>query len=425
MMLMGSKILSSLKETCAIDRDINEDELLFKTKKKLLYQIIRITIIVGAVTVLIAFIESLVLKQGFLAYTYLLLYLPLIVILLNYQKITYKKSILGLLATTYLLGVVNLFTYSISGAAIPIFMMMLILAVIFMGLRAGLASLCLCIFSMMVFCWLFAGGIISLRVDLKDISYSVISWITAMSVLGFLGIIAMLSFSIIENKMFKSHQKTILQSQELNKLSERLRRELKISYIAEQKLQAGNARFQDVVSNISTVIWKADVNEKGELANYYVSEAADRILGLPAGTVGNDLEYFIGSTDSEYERQLLYNIRQVIKNPGRLYTFEYIVNKAGGGRFWLQFRMKCYKRNDELIIFGTISDISKRKAVELELREMKENLEKMVAQRTEELEEQKQLLVERNRVFIGREFRIKELRDELKELKKKQSETQL
>ena len=53
-----------------------------------------------------------------------------------------------------------------------------------------------------------------------------------------------------------------------------------------------------------------------------------------------------------------------------------------------------------------------------EIEDHKDNLEKLVNERTIELQEKIDQLEHYHKLFISREFRIKELRDELKDLKK-------
>ncbi|MCF7920111.1 MAG: response regulator [Candidatus Cloacimonetes bacterium] len=67
----------------------------------------------------------------------------------------------------------------------------------------------------------------------------------------------------------------------------------------------------------------------------------------------------------------------------------------------------------------TIQDITLRKRAEIELTKHKEHLEELVAERTRKLEEKNQELEQMNRLFVGREFRIKELRDKMKILEEK------
>ena len=64
----------------------------------------------------------------------------------------------------------------------------------------------------------------------------------------------------------------------------------------------------------------------------------------------------------------------------------------------------------------TIQDITKRKATEIELAKHRQNLEELVKERTQQLEDKNEELERMNKLFGGREFRIKELRDKVKEL---------
>ncbi|MCD4793670.1 MAG: hypothetical protein K8R54_10575 [Bacteroidales bacterium] len=61
-------------------------------------------------------------------------------------------------------------------------------------------------------------------------------------------------------------------------------------------------------------------------------------------------------------------------------------------------------------------NISKRKKAEKELKKYHDYLEELVKERTKELEKKNKDLEEFNELFIGREFRIKELKDKVKEL---------
>jgi PAS domain S-box-containing protein len=67
--------------------------------------------------------------------------------------------------------------------------------------------------------------------------------------------------------------------------------------------------------------------------------------------------------------------------------------------------------------FATVfDDITSRKLAEEELNRYKENLEELVKERTAELQKSNLELERFNKLFIGREFRIKELRDKIAKL---------
>jgi len=76
---------------------------------------------------------------------------------------------------------------------------------------------------------------------------------------------------------------------------------------------------------------------------------------------------------------------------------------------------KVLDKNGKAVrIVGTHVDIT-------ELKQYREKLEELVLQRTQDLEEKNAELQRYNKLFIGREFRIKELREEVKALKRKLS----
>lgn len=92
--------------------------------------------------------------------------------------------------------------------------------------------------------------------------------------------------------------------------------------------------------------------------------------------------------------------------------------------FFVEVAHKRIRVENEDYILGNIRDITKAKITEKEISKYKAHLEKLVQKRTKELEQQREELelqnkeLERlNSLFVNREFRIKELRDEVKELK--------
>ncbi|MBN1821511.1 MAG: PAS domain S-box protein [Prolixibacteraceae bacterium] len=71
------------------------------------------------------------------------------------------------------------------------------------------------------------------------------------------------------------------------------------------------------------------------------------------------------------------------------------------------------------IFVTSFIDITERKRTENELTHYKENLEKIIMERTSELKEKNKELEHFNSLFVNREFRIKELKDKIAELESK------
>ena len=79
----------------------------------------------------------------------------------------------------------------------------------------------------------------------------------------------------------------------------------------------------------------------------------------------------------------------------------------------IKFPIKNENRN---LLAGFSIDITERIKTEKELSKYRENLEELVKERTNELLVKNDELERLNNLFVGREFRIKELRDKVKEL---------
>lgn len=98
--------------------------------------------------------------------------------------------------------------------------------------------------------------------------------------------------------------------------------------------------------------------------------------------------------------------------------------KTAKGWRWLAWKDKAIlnEKGEVIEIIGLGRDITEKKETEEELRSYREKLEHLVQQRTEELETKNAELERFNKLFIGREFRIKELRDEIKTLNQRIAE---
>ena len=95
-----------------------------------------------------------------------------------------------------------------------------------------------------------------------------------------------------------------------------------------------------------------------------------------------------------------------------------IINKRKDGTtFWCYAHVSIFNHPLHGKVWITVhTDITKRKQAEEELEKHRDHLEEFVKERTAELEKKNAELKRYNKLFVGREFRIKELRDKVKEL---------
>ena len=106
---------------------------------------------------------------------------------------------------------------------------------------------------------------------------------------------------------------------------------------------------------------------------------------------------------------------------GKPQFFEWVHQKKNGVLFNAEVSLnKMVFANGEYIQ-AIVRDITERKEAENKIQIYQLHLEELVRERTRELETKNDDLERYNRLFEGREFRIKELRDKVKELEKQLS----
>lgn len=93
--------------------------------------------------------------------------------------------------------------------------------------------------------------------------------------------------------------------------------------------------------------------------------------------------------------------------------------RKDGSTIFMDVGASIIKINGEDKLAGFFTDITERKLADEELAKHREHLEELVKERTKELEYKNAELERFNQLFVGREFRIKELRDKVKALEGK------
>jgi PAS domain S-box-containing protein len=141
--------------------------------------------------------------------------------------------------------------------------------------------------------------------------------------------------------------------------------------------QASNAQYKLAISMISDIIWRYDVNTKGENVGSYISPVADRLLGLPDGTIGNSFEKYFSYVHPDDLVAVRRMLSEGMSTLSKDRTEEYRLIKADGSILWVRSRGSAHLQANGVIIgFGTTSDISESKRVEDELRESKVTIRK-------------------------------------------------
>ncbi len=150
--------------------------------------------------------------------------------------------------------------------------------------------------------------------------------------------------------------------------------------LAEEALKASNENFQQVVSNITTAVWKADIGKNGAFENTYTSSVIDELLELPTGTIKNDWDKYFSYIKPKYQEQVNNAFREAITSPAKKIECEYEVLKNNGQTTWFYSKGRCFRKNGKLHVFGSTTDITKRKLTEEEIKAKNLFLESLIQQ---------------------------------------------
>lgn len=103
--------------------------------------------------------------------------------------------------------------------------------------------------------------------------------------------------------------------------------------------------------------------------------------------------------------------------------FECVVINSEKAELWMDVSLTLIREKGQNLIYMTARDITEKIKNEMELKKYRENLELIIEERTREIEEKNKTLEQRNaelseynRMFVNREFRIKQLNDKIKDL---------
>lgn len=132
-----------------------------------------------------------------------------------------------------------------------------------------------------------------------------------------------------------------------------------------QAAQASNAQYEQAVSMISDIVWRYDVNAKRKHVGSYISPVADRMLGLPEGTIGDSFEKYFSYIHPDDLPVMQKILSEGIRTFGKDKTAEYRMRKADGTTLWVLSKGSAYSQSgDRVTVFGTTSEITERKLVE-------------------------------------------------------------
>jgi PAS domain S-box-containing protein len=158
--------------------------------------------------------------------------------------------------------------------------------------------------------------------------------------------------------------------------------------------------------------WNLDTNDAFFSPRYFT------MLGYEQDELPMKLETWENLLHPDDKKTIIPKVQNYVKN-AQPYEVEFRLKTKEGDWKWISGRGKSYEKDPDNTphrAVGVHVDITERKIVEEELENHRKNLEDIVKKRTSELEQKNMELERYNKIFEGREFRIKELKDKIKML---------
>ncbi|MCF7912426.1 MAG: PAS domain S-box protein [Candidatus Cloacimonetes bacterium] len=204
----------------------------------------------------------------------------------------------------------------------------------------------------------------------------------------------------------------IIENGKVNGFSE-VTRDITERKLSELELTQSEEKYRILAEKLQNLIITHDLHGKILYINQY---GLDYLGVTKEQLIGSSIDQFLPLED-QIERVQLINemthsvtVKQLTKNID-------IINAAGDKRI-LEISVSPIMQEQQINSMIIIArDVTERHNTEIELAEYRTHLEQLVQERTTELEGQKAELERFNKLFVGREFRIKELREQVKTLK--------
>jgi PAS domain S-box-containing protein len=215
-------------------------------------------------------------------------------------------------------------------------------------------------------------------------------------------------------------ERVLERTAQLNKAIATLNSEISERKRTEESLWESSQMLKLVLDNMPAFVFWKDRNSVYLGCNYLFAANAglspqEEIIGM------TDLDLPWKYTEAESYRA---DDRRVMETGIPKLNYEETQHTADGRVTWVR-TSKIPLRNPEgdvIGVLGTFEDITERMRAEEELNRLNEELELRVKERTAELAAKNAELERMNRLFVGRELRMVELKEKIAELEKKVQE---
>ena len=199
-------------------------------------------------------------------------------------------------------------------------------------------------------------------------------------------------------------------------LSKKLKQQVEVRIKAESDLRKSQNSLNSLIRNMPGLVYRC--KNDSDWTMEYLNDNCYALTGYSSKEILKNSSISFNEIIHPDDREMIRkSVDRGIEN-NNSFEFTYRIMTKSGEIKWVWEKGNGLHTFDGNLLYleGIILDINDRKLAEDELKSQRGNLENLVKERTTELELQNEELQRYNNLFVGREFRIKELKERVKEL---------
>jgi PAS domain S-box-containing protein len=182
------------------------------------------------------------------------------------------------------------------------------------------------------------------------------------------------------------------------------------------RLRESEKRFRDLLASVTSYMYTV-LMDCGRVVSTTHGPGCLTVTGFSAEEYEANPDLWYRMIHPE-DRQVVLDAAQRVLTSKATHTFEHRIQHKDGSILWVQTTLvPRVAPEGELVSYdGIITNITERKRAEEKILRLNDELEQKVRERTSELERRNHELEEMNKAFVGRELRMVELKERVREL---------
>lgn len=185
-----------------------------------------------------------------------------------------------------------------------------------------------------------------------------------------------------------------------------------------ERLRESEKHYRELLASVTSYLYTVEMHD-GIAVSTTHSPGCLAVTGFSSEEYASEPDLWYRMMHQDDRKSLLDATQRIIQCKS-IETLEHRIIRKDGSIRWVQTTLvPTVGPEGELQSYdGVLTDITERKEVEEKILRLNEELEQRVRERTHELEQRNHELEQMNKVFVGRELKMVELKERIRKLEK-------